>query len=68
MNKLQINLEVNIDNYISGYVRGYVEGFKKGSTIDRNQNTELMFVTKLVLKGKEEVNFEFCDVIKNEMP
>lgn len=62
-NKLTIDLEIEINDYVSGYIQGFVEGFKKGSTVDRSKDTELMFVTKIILQKNRIADYEFCEVI-----
>ena len=63
--KLQVELEVDTNLFASGYMKGFIEGFKKGSQVDKSKNTEMCFITKIVLEHNVIKEYEFCEVIKN---
>lgn len=64
--KLQIELEVDVGEYSKGFIKGFIHGFRKGSQVDKHKDTELCFVTKIILQGKTIDEFEFAEVIKTD--
>lgn len=64
INKIQVDLEIDTNLFSSGYLKGYIEGFKKGSQVKKNENTELCFITKIILEHNTIKEYDFCEVIK----
>ena len=64
--KLQVELEVDTNLYASGYLKGFIEGFRQGSQVEKSDNTELRFITKIILEHKKIKEYEFCEILKNE--